>query len=267
MPCELILVLDAPSPRKILPLLDRLAGTVKWVKIGLEMFTACGPACVEEVAALGYSIFLDLKFHDIPNTVAGAVQSACRLPVEMLTLHTSGGREMMVRAVEAAKKGAQQTTPSFPTPTAAKRAAPLLLGVTVLTSMDAAALATTGVNGTPADQVARLGQLAVEAGLRGLVCSPLELPILRSRLPADVILVTPGIRPLGNRAVGQSGGLAGGTSGSRAMVDDQARVMTPGEAARAGANFIVVGRPIMEAADPVEAARLIQNELGTGTRE
>jgi orotidine-5'-phosphate decarboxylase len=228
MPCELILVLDAQSPREVAPALRQLQGTVRWVKIGLEMFTACGPDCVREIAGLGFKVFLDLKLHDIPNTVAKSVESVAKLPIGMLTLHTGGGREMMQWAVKAQ----QQHAPDL-----------LLLGVTVLTSMSEAGLAETGVTGTPAQQVVRLGRLAVDSGLRGLVCSPLEITPLRDALPADVALVTPGIRPRDAKA------------------DDQTRVMTPGEAARAGASYLVVGRPIFKAPDPVAAARAILGEL------
>ena len=229
MSCDLILVLDAPSPREVAPVLARLAGTVRWVKIGLEMFTACGPDCVREVAGLGFEVFLDLKLHDIPNTVAKAVESAARLPIRMLTLHTGGGREMMQWAVKAQQAHAPHLT---------------LLGVTVLTSLGDAELRATGVSDSPAQQVVRLGQLAVAAGLRGLVCSPLEIAPLRAALPRAVRLVAPGIRPRDAKA------------------DDQTRVMTPAEAARAGADFIVVGRPIFQAPDPVVAARAILAELG-----
>jgi orotidine-5'-phosphate decarboxylase len=208
MPCDLILVLDAQSPREVAPALRSLQGTVRWVKVGLEMFTACGPDAVREISDLGFDVFLDLKLHDIPNTVAKAVESISRLPVKMTTLHTCGGREMMQWAVKAQ----QQHAPHL-----------LLLGVTVLTSMS--------------------GRLAVDSGLRGLVCSPLEIAPLRAVLPPDVALVTPGIRPRG------------------ADAGDQTRIMTPGEAARAGATHIVVGRPIFKAPDPVAAAKAILAEL------
>lgn len=228
MACDLILVLDAPSPRDVTPVLRQLQGTVRWVKVGLEMYTACGPDAVREVAGLGFQVFLDLKLHDIPNTVAKAVESAARLPIGMLTLHTSGGREMM----KWAAKARDQHAPNL-----------LLLGVTVLTSMDGAGLAATGVTGTPEEQVVRLGRLAADSGLRGLVCSPLEIAPLRAVLPPAIALVTPGIRP------------------REANADDQSRVMTPSDAARAGANFIVVGRPIFKAPDPAAAARSILAEL------
>ncbi|MDO8538949.1 MAG: orotidine-5'-phosphate decarboxylase [Opitutaceae bacterium] len=228
MACDLILVLDAQSPREVTPTLKSLQGTVHWVKVGLEMYTACGPDAVREIADMGFNVFLDLKLHDIPNTVAKAIESAARLPIRMLTLHTSGGREMM----QWAAKARQQHAPSV-----------LLLGVTVLTSMSAAGLAETGVADTPPNQVVRLGRLAAQSGIRGLVCSPLEIAPLRAALPPDVVLVTPGIRPRDARA------------------DDQTRVMTPAEAAAAGANYIVVGRPIFKAPDPVAAARAILAEL------
>jgi orotidine-5'-phosphate decarboxylase len=228
MACDLILVLDAQSPRDVTPVLRQLQGTVRWVKVGLEMYTACGPDAVREIAGLGFKVFLDLKLHDIPNTVAKSVESAAKLPIGMLTLHTCGGREMMQWAVKA-----QQThAPDL-----------LLLGVTVLTSMSAPGLAETGVAESPAEQVVRLGRLAADSGLRGLVCSPLEIAPLRAALPPGIALVTPGIRPRDAKA------------------DDQTRVMTPGEAARTGANFIVVGRPIFKAPDPAAAARAILAEL------
>ncbi|PAW65723.1 MAG: orotidine-5'-phosphate decarboxylase [Opitutia bacterium Tous-C1TDCM] len=228
MPCDLILVLDAQSPREVVPALRQLQGTVRWVKVGLEMYTACGPDAVREIAGLGFDVFLDLKLHDIPNTVAKAVESACKLPIGMLTLHTCGGREMMQWAVKAQ----QQHKPDL-----------LLLGVTVLTSMSAPGLAETGVAAPPDQQVVRLGRLAAEAGLRGLVCSPLEIAPLRAVLPPEVALVTPGIRPRDAKA------------------DDQTRIMTPSEAVRAGANFLVVGRPIFKAPDPVAAAKSILAEI------
>ena len=229
MSCDLILALDVPTREQAAPLLRQLRGSLRWVKIGLQMFTAYGPDYVRAVADEGFNIFLDLKLHDIPNTVAKAVESLAPLPIGMLTLHTSGGREMM----SAARAAQQQTKPDL-----------LLLGVTVLTSTDAAGLAELGLNVAPETQVSRLGRLAADAGLRGLVCSPLEVALLRQQLPADIQLITPGIRP-----AGESGG------------DDQKRVMTPADAARAGASFIVVGRPILKAPDPAAAARAILAEL------
>jgi orotidine-5'-phosphate decarboxylase len=229
MACDLILALDYPNRAAAAPLLRRLKGSLRWVKVGLQMFTADGPDCVKAVADEGFNVFLDLKLHDIPNTVARTVESLSSLPIGMLTLHTCGGREMM-----AAAKAAQENS----------RPGLLLLGVTVLTSMDGAALAQTGVAAAPEAQVRRLGGLAAEAGLKGLVCSPLEVALLRGCMPAGTTLVTPGIRPAGE---------AGG--------DDQKRVMTPAEAAGAGSSYIVVGRPILKAADPAAAARAILAEL------
>ncbi len=231
MPCELILALDVPTREAAAPLLRQLRGSLRWVKIGLQMFTAHGPDYVRAVADEGFNIFLDLKLHDIPNTVAKAVESLAVLPIGMLTLHAAGGREMLRYALQAQ----QQSKPDL-----------LLLGVTVLTSMDATGLGEIGVGGAAEAQVTRLGRLAIAAGLNGLVCSPLEVPLLRTQLPASVKLVTPGIRP-----AGESGG------------DDQKRVMTPAEAARAGSSYIVVGRPILKAPDPAAAARVILAELSS----
>lgn len=230
MLCDLILALDVPTREDAAPILRQLRGHLRWVKLGLQMFTAYGPNYVREVAGMGFDIFLDLKLHDIPNTVGKAVESLGPLPIKMLTLHTSGGGEMMRFAAAAQQK----TNPDL-----------LLLGVTVLTSTDAAGLNEIGIAASPADQVARLGQLAVDAGLRGLVCSPLEVELLRRTLPASTRLVTPGIRPAGDDA------------------GDQKRIMTPADAARAGSSYIVVGRPILKAADPVAATRAILAELGS----
>ena len=231
MACDLILALDVPSREAAAPILRQLRGQVRWVKVGLQLFTAYGPNYVREVAGMGFNVFLDLKLHDIPHTVAKAVESLAPLPIGMLTLHTAGGAEMM----RAALVSQQQHNPRL-----------LLLGVTVLTSMDAATLAGTGVTNAPDAQVARLGRLAADAGLRGLVCSPHEVKLLRRSLPADLQLVTPGIRPLDHTGA-----------------DDQKRIMTPAEAAQAGADFIVVGRPILQADDPELAARRILAELAS----
>lgn len=232
MPCDLILVLDEPSPEAVQPLLKQLVGEVRWVKIGLQMFTACGPDCVRRIADLGFRVFLDLKLHDIPNTVARAVESAARLPVHMLTLHTSGGGPMMRAAVTAQ----QAARPDL-----------LLLGVSVLTSMSEADLRATGVESTPESQVLNLAALAVESGLKGLVCSPLEIAPLRQLFPSGLDLVVPGIRPAGAKS------------------DDQTRILTPAQAVAAGANYLVVGRPISQAPDPVAAAREIVRATGHAT--
>ncbi len=222
--------IDTPHLDRALELGRKLRTRAGGLKLGLEFFSANGPAGVARVADLGLPIFLDLKLHDIPNTVAKAVESAAKLPIGMLTLHTVGGPEMMNWAVKAQRQCAPEL---------------MLLGVTVLTSMSAENLNSIGVSASPADQVVRLGQLAVAAGLNGLVCSPLEIAPLRSVLPARISLITPGIRPRDAKA------------------DDQTRVMTPAEAARAGANYLVVGRPIFKAPDPVEAAKAILAELGS----
>ncbi len=229
MNCDLILALDCETADEAAPILRQLAGRLRWVKIGLQMFTAYGPDYVRRVADQGFNIFLDLKLHDIPNTVAKAVQSLAPLPIGMLTLHTSGGREMMEWAVKAQ----QQHKPDL-----------LLLGVTVLTSMDDDALNGTGVPGSAATQVERLAKLAAGAGMSGLVCSPHEVAPLRAVLPDNVKLVTPGVRPADSAA------------------DEQKRVMTPADAAKAGSSFIVVGRPILRAANPADAATRILRDLG-----
>ena len=229
MACDLILALDVPTREAADPILRQLRGQLRWVKIGLQMFTAYGPDYVRAVAGLGFNVFLDLKLHDIPNTVAKAVESLAPLPIHMLTLHCAGGSEMMRAALAAQQKHNPQL---------------LLLGVTVLTSMDSSGLQEIGVTTPSAEQVARLGQLAATAGLRGLVCSPLEVALLRQQLPAAMQLITPGIRPA-----------------HEAGTDDQKRVMTPANAAQAGSSYIVVGRPILQAADPAAAARAILAEL------
>ncbi len=231
MPCDLILALDVPTREQAAPILRQLRGSLRWVKIGLQMFTAYGPDYVKAIADDGFKVFLDLKLHDIPNTVAKAIESLAPLPIGMLTLHTGGGREMMV----AAREAQQASKPDL-----------LLLGVTVLTSFDALGLREVGVTDTPDAQVARLAHLAVDSGLRGLVCSPLEVATLRRQLVLhpEVKLITPGIRPANDL-----------TS------DDQKRVLSPAEAAEAGASFIVVGRPILKAKDPAAAARAVLAEL------
>jgi orotidine-5'-phosphate decarboxylase len=210
----------------------RLGDAVSFYKIGMELTYGGGLGLARELAKSGKKIFLDLKLHDIPNTVAKAVESAARLPIGMLTLHTGGGREMM----QWAAKAQREHKPDL-----------LLLGVTVLTSFSAAGLAETGVVDSPEKQVVRLGQLAAASGGGGLVCSPLEITSLRAVHPPGITLVTPGIRPRDAKA------------------DDQSRVMTPGEAAQAGANYIVVGRPIFKAPDPVASARVILAELAAAS--
>ncbi|HEY0456415.1 MAG TPA: orotidine-5'-phosphate decarboxylase [Verrucomicrobiae bacterium] len=225
----IIAALDVPTAEQALKLAELLAPVVGAFKIGSELFTSAGPDIVRRIRATGAAVFLDLKFHDIPNTVTKAVTSATKLDVQMLTIHTSGGLEMM-RAAEAA---AQETARQIGKP------APLVLGVTVLTSMDFPQLAEIGIPIEPDKQVLRLAELANRAGLRGLVCSPLELQELRKRLPSSMQLVTPGIRAA-NDSVG-----------------DQKRTLSAPEAIAAGANWLVVGRPIYAAANPRVAAEAI----------
>jgi len=225
----IILALDVPDPESARKLVHELAPVVGAFKGGKELFVAAGPELVREIRAAGGRVFLDLKFHDIPNTVAKAVASAVRLDVQMLTVHTSGGRRMLEAAEEAAQKTALQCG----------HEAPLVLGVTVLTSLDNEDLAEVGVNASIGHQVERLAALAARSGLRGLVCSPLEIVSLRQSLPSALQLVTPGIRPDGG----------GG--------DDQKRTLSPREALEAGADWLVIGRPIYQAVDPRRAAEEI----------
>jgi len=225
----IIVALDVPSAEQAWKLAEQVAPAVGSFKIGKELFVAAGPDIARRVRDTGASVFLDLKFHDIPNTVAKAVASAVRLDVQMLTIHASGGGEMM----RAAEKAAQDTA------TALGRPAPLVLGVTVLTSSNNATLAEIGCEPDTEKQVIRLAQLAIHSGLRGLVCSPLEIVALRKVLPPEVQLVTPGIRTGAEKA------------------DDQKRTLTPREAIQAGANWLVIGRPISAAANPRAAAESI----------
>ena len=229
----IIAALDVSSAEQALKLAQQIAPAVGAFKIGKELFVAAGPDIVRRVRATGASVFLDLKFHDIPNTVARAVASAARLDVQMLTIHTSGGSEMM----RAAEKSAQDTAKSL------GRQPPLVFGVTVLTSMDSNALNEIGCESNVGRQVERLASLAVKAGLRGLVCSPLEIAALRKILPPDVQLVTPGIRTGAEKA------------------DDQKRTLSPREAIQAGANWLVIGRPIYAAENPRAAAEKILGSL------
>ena len=227
-PCQLILALDLETREEALAMLDQLGDSLQWVKIGLQLFTAHGPDFVREIADRGYKVFLDLKLHDIPNTVAKAVQSIAALPVELLTLHASGGSEMLQWANQARADHAPDLR---------------LLAVTVLTSMNEAQLRALNVNATPEAQVLHLADITLQSGIQGLVCSSLELPPLRARFGPDPIIVTPGIRPAGSAA------------------DEQKRIMTPAAAVAAGSSYIVVGRPILKADDPAAAAKAIQADL------
>ena len=229
----IIAALDVPTAEQALKLAQQIAPAIGAFKIGGELFTAAGPDIVKKIRALGSAAFLDLKFHDIPNTVAKAVASAVRLDVQMLTIHASGGFEMMRAAEESAQKTANQ----------AGLNAPLVLGVTVLTSSDSRTLLETGCDQNISAQVERLANLAAKAGLRGLVCSPLEIADLREFLPSHFQLVTPGIRTGAEKA------------------DDQKRTLTPKEAIAAGANWLVIGRPIYAAENPRAAAEKILESI------
>ncbi len=229
---RVFVALDTPEVARATRLVEALRGEVGGVKIGNELFTAQGPDGVRAVAG-GERLFHDLKFHDIPNTVAGAVRSAVHLRPFCLTLHASGGRAMMEAAAEAAREAAEEL----------EVARPQLLGVTVLTSLDGSDLEAAGQRGPVADQARRLASLAQDAGLDGVVCSPREIEILRADRGPGFTLLVPGIRP------------------SWAASGDQKRVTTPGEAIAAGADYLVIGRPITAQADPRAAARRIAEEL------
>jgi orotidine-5'-phosphate decarboxylase len=223
---HLIVALDFPTESEALALVYRLGNLCQWFKVGLELYLSAGNSIVTKLTEKGYSVFLDLKLHDIPNTVAGAVRSATSRGATLITVHTSGGSVMLKAAADAAA--------SSPV---------TLLGVTVLTSMDAAQLNSVGVSSSPADQVLRLARMATESGLRGFVCSPEEVALLRAALGPEAILVTPGIRPAG------------------AEIGDQKRVATPGAAIAAGATYLVVGRPITQSSDPAAATKSILKDI------
>lgn len=225
----LIAALDTDSTERAETLAAVLAPHVGLLKLGLEFFVAQGPAAVARVAR-HRPVFLDLKFHDIPNTAAGAVRSACALGPAMLTIHAGGGPAM----VAAAREAAEGFGPGRPA----------ILAVTVLTSMDASALAATGVSGGPSQQVLRLARMAMENGADGLVCSPREVSLIRDALGEGPLLVVPGIRPAGSAA------------------GDQSRIATPEDAVAAGADWLVVGRPITGAAEPAAAAAAIAASIG-----
>lgn len=224
-----IVALDFPDQASALALVDRLDPALCRLKVGKELFTRSGPAVVEELAKRGYEVFLDLKFHDIPNTVAAACDAAADLGVWMMNLHASGGRKMMETARERLERRGGER--------------PRLIAVTVLTSLGEEDLAEIGFSGTPAENVERLAALAASSGLDGVVCSPLEAATLRAARGKDFLLVTPGVRP------------------ASASLDDQKRVMTPAAAMEAGASHLVIGRPITAAEDPVAALKAINDSL------
>jgi len=230
---RIIVALDVSKPADAVAIADSLRGEVGGFKIGKQLFTAAGPDVVRTLVARGDRVFLDLKFHDIPNTVAGAIRSACGLGVWMVNVHASGGRSMM----EAARRAADESA-------AAGGAKPLVIAVTVLTSLTAADLGSIGVAASPLDHAVRLAELARASGLDGVVASPQETSAIRTAVGSDFLIVTPGIR--------------GG--GAQSSPDDQQRTLTPSQAIAAGSSYLVVGRPITGAPDPREAARQIDRE-------
>lgn len=227
---RVIVALDFPDAGAALAAAGRLDPALCRVKVGKELFVSAGPAIVGQLHERGFEVFLDLKFHDIPNTVAGACRAAARLGVWMLNVHASGGSAMM--------RAAREAVAAFPRP-------PLLIGVTVLTSLSDAELGEVGFAGSAADNVARLARLAASSGLDGVVCSAEEAAMLRDALGAGFVTVTPGIR------------LAGGAKG------DQSRVVTPEDAVRLGAHYLVIGRPVTQAADPAATLQSIVRSLGS----
>jgi orotidine-5'-phosphate decarboxylase len=223
---KIIIAVDAPDAKAALKLVDQLSGQGCIFKIGLQLFTAEGPSIVREIQSRGNRVFLDLKFHDIPNTAREAVHSAVALGVDMTTIHLCGGPEMVGESIRAAKDSKT-----------------LVLGVSVLTSMDEASLHAVSVPLTPRDQVLHLAQMGVANGLRGIVASPLEIAPLREKFGSNLTIVTPGVRPAGSAA------------------GDQKRIMTPGDAIRTGADYLVIGRPITGAASPTDALESIADEM------
>jgi len=231
---RIVVALDFATAVEALALAQRLDASRCALKVGKELFVAAVPALVRELAGRGFNVFLDLKFHDIPNTVAQACAAAASLGVWMLNVHAAGGRAMMSAARKATDEAAR----------AAGIEPPKLIAVTVLTSLDDAALAETGVNAPAAEHALRLARLAQACGLDGVVCAALEAPSLRAALGERFLLVTPGIRPAGTAQ------------------DDQARIVTPAAALANGADYLVIGRPITRAADPPAALDAIVQSLG-----
>lgn len=226
---KILVALDFSSEVEVLDFIAPLNPASCRLKVGKELFTALGPSLVEKLIERGFDVFLDLKFHDIPNTCAKAVAAAAQLGVWMVNVHASGGRRMMEAAREAVDKAKHK---------------PLLIGVTVLTSMEPGDLAEVGVTVATADeQVLRLARLTKDSGLDGVVCSAREAPLLRKELGKDFCLVTPGIRPAG------------------AEIGDQRRVVTPTDALAMGSNYLVIGRPITQSKDPVAVLEMINREL------
>ena len=225
---RVIVALDYPQRQLAMELVDQLDPDQCRLKVGKEMFTRLGPALVETLVGRGFDVFLDLKFHDIPNTVAAACDAAADLGVWMMNVHASGGRRMMETAAERLANRQQR---------------PLVIGVTILTSLAQEDIQEVGFTGTPAENVLRLAALAESSGLDGVVCSPRESSTIREQASPAFALVTPGVRPVS------------------AVLDDQKRVMTPGDAMRAGSTYLVVGRPITAADEPLAALSAINAEV------
>ena len=225
---RLIVAVDTPDKASAFALVDQLGASIRWYKVGLELYLAAGNSVVAAMVDQGHSVFLDLKLHDIPNTVAGAIRSAVQSGASLATIHAGGGPAMITAAVEAARTS---------------RSGLKILAVTVLTSMDQQQLQATGISVSPARQVEQLAAMAVAAGADGLVCSAKEAASLRASLGPAPLLVTPGIRPEGS------------------PVGDQKRIATPAAALRSGATYLVVGRPITQAPDPRKAAEAILAEM------
>jgi orotidine-5'-phosphate decarboxylase len=225
---KIIVALDYPDAQSALQLVDQLTPDLCRLKVGKELFTATGPQLIETIQKKGFEVFLDLKFHDIPNTVAKACEAAAKLGVWMVNVHALGGQKMMQAAREALDKYAQR---------------PRLIAVTILTSMDKQDITQIGLQGEPEDNVISLARLAKGSGLDGVVCSPKEVAQLRQALDKDFLLVTPGVRPQG------------------ASRDDQKRTMTPKQTLQSGASYLVIGRPITQANNPLQALKVICTEI------
>lgn len=222
----LIAALDVDSREEAFAIVEKIGSSVEWYKVGKQLFTRCGPELISGLKQRGKKVFLDLKYHDIPNTVAQAVRSAAAIGADMVNVHASGGPAMLKAAAQAAAESKI-----------------CLIAVTVLTSLDQQELNAIGIQDSPADQVLRLARLTQQAGLAGVVCSAREITLIQNACGKDFLTIVPGIRPAG------------------ADAGDQKRIMTPAQAAAAGASYIVVGRPILAASDPSEAAQAIRQEL------
>ena len=222
----LIAALDVDSREEAFAIVEKIGSSVEWYKVGKQLFTRCGPELISGLKQRGKKVFLDLKYHDIPNTVAQAVRSAAAIGADMVNVHASGGPAMLKAAAQAAAESKI-----------------CLIAVTVLTSLDQQELNAIGIQDSPADQVLRLARLTQQAGLAGVVCSAREITLIQNACGKDFLTIVPGIRPAG------------------ADAGDQKRIMTPAQAAAAGASYIVVGRPIIAASDPSEAAQAIRQEL------